>query len=137
VLIANDDEVMAVLWIHDFHLIEPDNSGVKIFDPALTSYLFAKGASVYPNTHPNFVSVRGDIKLAAIEPNLRKFISSSVSENVPQMLNRLILINSNIPFTLNCVSRMGSKVQNMTGRYFNNIDIAIILHFSGRRKSNQ
>jgi hypothetical protein len=94
---GNTDELYAVLWLNPFAVPSDGNvmsDGIEIYEEASSGMLFAQGISIYPSVHPSFLSSGGNLTI-----DMAARCKGATSEIIPRRNNRLVLINSRVPFS--------------------------------------
>lgn len=100
-ILATDDEFFAVLWLNQLAIefddddtqLPQDLDGLHIFESSTTSALYTKGISIYPSFHPNYLSIKSGLNI-----DMYELFSSKSSEVVLRHANRVVFINSHVPF---------------------------------------
>lgn len=95
-MVAEEGDLIAALWIgHLDDISNDEDDGIMIFDSNTMTCLQSQGISKFPSVHPDFLSSSKGLFI-----DTHKRCKSVESEVIPMKANRLILINSGIPFYL-------------------------------------
>lgn len=98
VSMANEDEVMVVLWLNPLSSSssgegsEKENDGLRIYDDVATATLFSQGVSIYPSAHGDFLSRTGNLAI-----DLESRCGIEHSEYVVRKANRMVIVRGRRP----------------------------------------
>ena len=94
-----------------------EGDGLHIFSSNCPSALYAKSISIYPSTHPDFLSTHTN----SLNFNLADICENDLqSEFIPRKDNRIVLINSQLPFYINTygLRNIGDNFEEVTSYVF-------------------
>lgn len=96
VSMANEDEVLVVLWLNPLSSSgegsEKENDGLRIYDDVATATLFSQGVSIYPSAHVDFLSRTGNLAI-----DLESRCGIEHSEYVARKANRMVIVRGRRP----------------------------------------
>lgn len=96
VSMANEDEIMVVLWLNPLTSSgdgsAKENDGLRIYDDVATATLFSQGVSIYPSAHVDFLSRTGNLAI-----DLESRCGIEHSEYVVRKTNRMVIVRGRRP----------------------------------------